>query len=165
MRAIMRLRIGGFSVVEIIVVGIILTVIGINAAPRFSRGSEGIAPSTLAGDLAVLRNGLDLYASDHGGGFPSVGQFASQMTQFTDANGKPSPTRDTTHCFGPYLRTVPLLPVGPKGYRGADTIVDASHRAPGAVTGAWVYNPHTGEIHANLTSRFTDGTGQAYCRY
>jgi type II secretory pathway pseudopilin PulG len=165
MRALLRLRLGGFSIVELLVVGIILTIIATNATPRLSRGADAIAPATLQGDLAVLRNGIDLYASDHAGAFPTAARFEAQMTQFTDANGQSSLTKDQTHCFGPYLRVVPPLPVGPKAYRGSSALIDATHSTPGAATAAWIYNPRTGEIRANLSEHFTDATGRAYCRY
>jgi hypothetical protein len=72
------------------------------------------------------------------------------MTQFTDASGNASEFRDATHTFGPYLRKVPVLTIGPKGYRGASTILDARSTNPGAAPGAWLYDATTGEIRANL---------------
>ena len=162
---VIRLRFLGFSLVELVVVALILGVIASTALPRFSRGSEGVADAALAGNLAVLRNGLDLYASDHAGNYPSVANFEAQMTEYTDEKGNTSTVQDSTHTRGPYLRKVPLLPVGPKGFRGASAVLDAATAKIGAEPGAWIYNPKTGEIHANLDFRIEDYSGKRYNQY
>ncbi|HEX8522090.1 MAG TPA: hypothetical protein VF669_07530 [Tepidisphaeraceae bacterium] len=161
MRALKRLRIWGFSAAEIFVVAVVLTVIAGNAIPRLTRGADGIAEAALAGDLAVLRNAIDLYARDHGGNFPSHATFDAQLTQYTDAAGNPSSVADDKHPFGPYLRKVPVLPVGPKGVRATDTVVTPTQ----STLGAWLYNPATGEIRAALPDSAIDYTGKRYNAY
>jgi len=160
-----KLRVGPFSVPELIVVGIILMILASSATPRLGRASGDIQSAALAGNLAILRNGLDLYARDHNGAFPSVASFDAQMTQFTDASGNASEFRDATHTFGPYLRKVPVLTIGPKGYRGASTILDARSTNPGAAPGAWLYDATTGEIRANLPTQLADTSGTQYAAY
>ncbi len=164
MRAVIRLRFLGFSLAELFVVGIVLMVIGANTIPRFSRGADSLAEAALSGNLAVLRNGLDVYSSDHGGQFPSVGNFDAQMTQYTDDQGNASAIADSAHRHGPYLRRVPVLPVGPVGLKGSPIVLDASS-APGAIPAGWIYNPKTGDVRANLPDDSLDYAGKRYNQY
>src|SRR5688572_30235377 len=76
---------GGFSLIELVIVVVIIGIIAAIAIPRLSRGSAGAADSALSGNLAVLRNAVDLYATEHGGTFPKLAQFSNQLTQYTDA--------------------------------------------------------------------------------
>jgi competence protein ComGC len=165
MRAVIRLKVLGFSLVELFVVGIILLIIAANTVPRFSRGAESLADAALAGNLAVLRNGLDVYASDHAGQFPSVADFDAQLTQYTDDQGNASSNQDSIHRHGPYLRRVPVLPVGPQSFKGSAGVLDSSQNSLGATIGAWLYNPKTGEIRANLPDNSIDYTGKRYNQY
>jgi hypothetical protein len=160
-----KLRVGPFSVPELIVVGIILMILASSANPRPGRAAAEIHAAALAGNLTILRNGLDLYARDHNGAFPSVHNFDAQMTQYTDAQGNTAESRDAAHTFGPYLRKVPLLPIGPKGHRGASAVLDARATNLGAAPGAWVYDSKTGEIRANLPQQLADTSGMQYAAY
>lgn len=155
---------GGFSLIELVIVVVIIGIIAAIAIPRLSRGSAGAADSALSGNLAVLRNSIDLYATEHGGAFPKYAQFVEQLTQYTDASGAVGP-KDTTHIYGPYLRKVPALPVGPTNYKNTTTVVDGKANLVGAVAGAWWYNEDTGEIKANLDDTHKDAAGNAYNAY
>jgi len=147
---------------------IVVVIIGILAAiaiPRISRATSGATDSALSGDVAVLRNALDLFSTEHGGTFPAVATIDAQLTQYTDASGSPSATKDATHIYGPYLRKTPPLPMGPTGYKGSTTYVDGSSGTPGTSPGAWFYNPSTGTISANLDATQVDASGKAYSSY
>jgi type II secretory pathway pseudopilin PulG len=158
-------RYPAFSRVEILVVVIVLGVIAANTMPRFSRGSAGVADAALAGNLTILRCGIEAYASDHAGQFPALDKFDSQMTQYTDAAGNTATAMDNSHPYGPYLRKVPVLPVGPKTLKGSTGLADASRFSPGASAGAWLYNPSTGQIQANLSNSEFDSSGKQYNQY
>jgi prepilin-type N-terminal cleavage/methylation domain-containing protein len=147
----------GFSLIELVIVVVIIGIIGAIAIPRLSRGAEGAADSALAGDLAVMRNAIDLYATEHGGTFPAVATFEAQLTQYSDASGNTQATKDTTHVYGPYLRSVPELKVGTE--KGSSTV--AATAADGV---GWVYNASTGAITAN-TGTLKDASGKAYVDY
>jgi prepilin-type N-terminal cleavage/methylation domain-containing protein len=157
-------RNSGFSLIELVIVVVIIGVIAAIAIPRLSRGAAGAADSAVAGNLAVLRSAIDLYATEHNGTYPALATFETQLTQYTDASGGTSATKTATHIYGPYLRKVPPLPVGPAGYKGATTVVDGSSGTPGTAAGAWFYNATSGEIRANLVDAQTDGT-KAYNLY
>lgn len=146
-----------FSLIELVIVVVIIGIIGAIAIPRMSRGSEGAADSALAANLAVLRNAVDLYATEHGGSFPALATFEDQLVKYTDASGTVSATKTSTAIYGPYLRAIPTLPVGTN--KGKTTIAAAY-----AANVGWVYNETTGVITAG-TNTETDKTGKAYNTY
>jgi len=147
----------GFSLIELVIVVVIIGIIGAIAIPRMSRGATGAADSALAGNLAVLRNAIDLYETEHPGQYPAVATIAAQLTTFSDDSGGVSATKTSTHIFGPYLRTVPPLPVGTK--KNATGIASAD----GANVG-WIYTVATGDIRANTASE-ADARGKLYSAY
>jgi prepilin-type N-terminal cleavage/methylation domain-containing protein len=153
-----RKRNRGFSLLELVVVIVIIGIIAAIAIPRVSRGSAGAADSALIADLAVMRNGIDLYAAEHNGAFPAQGTCAEQLTQYTDSVGNFQAAKDATHIYGPYLRKVPPLPVGAaKGNTGIATV-------PGVGVG-WIYDAVAGEIKANCPDSEVDASGTLYNQY
>jgi len=148
----------GFSLLELVVVVVIIGIIAAVAIPRLSRGSAGAADSALAGNLAVMRNAIDLYSVEHGGAFPKVAVVENALLQYTDHTGAISATKDATHIYGPYVRKIPPLPVG--AAKSSTTI------AAKAATGVgWIYTEATGEIKANCTDTEKDDSGTAYNTY
>ncbi len=133
----------GFSLIELVIVVVIIGIIGAIAVPRMSRGSRGASVSSLIGDLAVLNKAVDLYAIEHGGSFPRVANITEQLTGQTNDQGN-TPTGVVGEVvFGPYIRTIPPLPIGAKkGNAGIAT-------ADGAGVG-WLYAPVRGIIRPNL---------------
>ena len=110
--------------------------------PRRATNCGSSVGAALAADEAILRNAIDAYRQDHADTFPALDTFAQQLTLYTDAAGNTSPTSDTTHTLGPYLRSVPLMPLGAN--RNLSTI--SSNEARGV---AWIYDEHTGDIRGN----------------
>lgn len=150
-------RARAFSMIELVIVVVIIGIIGAIAIPRMSRGAAGAADSALVADLAVLRNAIDLYETEHGGDYPALATFEEQLTLFTSAAGATSATKDATHFYGPYLRSIPALKVGTN--RG-----DASLTGSAGGTEGWLYNETTGAISANLGTE-TDDRGVTYASY
>jgi prepilin-type N-terminal cleavage/methylation domain-containing protein len=153
----------GFSLVELVIVIIIIGIIAAIAIPRVSRGSRGAGESALTSNLSIMRNAIELYASEHNGDYPAAKgdgvnsaetpeAFESQLLKYSSADGEVADARDATHPFGPYLRKqIPPLPVSTK--RGnTDVAIDTTNSPPLVVTTdgvGWVYNPTTGDIIAN----------------
>jgi prepilin-type N-terminal cleavage/methylation domain-containing protein len=152
-------RISGFSLVELVVVIVIIGIIAAMAIPRLSRGTAGAADSAVAGNLAIIRNAINIYQAEHNGDFPSAANIANELTMYTDLSGGTNATRDATHVYGPYLHAVPPCPVGDQT---APTAIAVSVAAPivvAADTGGWIYNETTGEFRANTNTTDDDGTG------
>ena len=150
-------RARGFSLVELVIVVVIVGLLAAIAIPRFSRGASGATDSAIAGDLAVLRNAIEMYAAEHTGTYPKAATFSDQLTLYSDAAGNTNATRTAVFEFGPYLHAVPKLKAGDAA--GDDGILATSATsAPASETPAgnvgWVYNEDTGQIWANEEDYF-----------
>jgi len=157
-----------FSLIELVIVVIIIAVLAAIAIPRMSRGSAGAADSALSGDMAVWRNALDLYQTEHQGKYPTDNTtIVAQLTTYTDINGGTSATQDATHIYGPYMRSIPPLPVGGSGVSKGSATIGATSGAPAAVVAGgygWVYDP-AGNVYPN-TGATMDSTGsKEYVNY
>jgi type II secretory pathway pseudopilin PulG len=155
--------------IELVIVVLIIGIISAIAIPRISRGSGNAADSALSGDLAVLRNAIELYGTEHDGVFPQTdgaGKFENQLTLFTDSKGNTSTTKAGEFVYGPYLRKVPPLPVGTSDYKGETGIASAADGVPGTTKNAgWCYNPDTGDIKANVPDAEVDRNSVKYNTY
>ncbi len=152
-----------FSLLELVIVVVIIGIIAAIAIPRMSRGTAGAADSALSGDLAVLRNAIDLFAAEHDGKFPKLAKIANQLTLYTDSSNTSDPVaaKDATHIFGPYLRAVPKLPVGAN--KNADTFTGTS--PPGTDAAGWFYDETSGKISANCAAAEVDQANKKYVDY
>ena len=147
-----------FSLLELVIAVAIIAIIAAIGIPRLSRGTRGAADSALSGDLALLRNAVDIYAAEHLNTYPTEADITSQLTQYTDHQGSTSTTKTTTHIYGPYMRNIPPLPVGAK--KGG-TLIDV---ADGNDVG-WIYDDADGSIKANTTASEKDDAGKLYSDY
>ena len=148
----------GFSLLEVVIVVAIIAILAAIGIPRMSRGAKGASDSALVGDLATLRNAIDLYATEHNGTFPTEAAINTQLTQYTSDAGAVNATKTTTYIYGPYLRSVPPLPVGAK--KGNTKIANAD-----ANDVAWIYDDAEGTIKANTTASEADEKGKLYNTY
>lgn len=166
----------GFSLVELVIVIVIIGVIAAIAIPRVTRATKGAGESALSSDLAILRNAIEMYASEHNGVYPGVNKvdgsaggaetdFADQLTKYTNVKGKTNATWHKDYPFGPYLRKgIPPLPIG--ALKGDTTVKFDAVNSPPTATDAdagWLYNPSSGEIIANSTD--ADDAGKDYSAY
>ncbi len=148
-------RNGAFSLLELVIVIAIMAVLAAIAIPRMSRGSRGADEAALEGDLAVLRNAIEVFAAEHSNTYPLVSNIVKQLTQYTDAFGHAQATRDKTHIYGPYVLKVPPLPIGPR--KGCTGIAAADAKDVG-----WIYDEKTGHIRANTTTQIIEVTGRLF---
>ena len=168
-RVIRKLR--AFSLVELVIVVVIIGVIAAIAVPRISRGAKGAGESALRGDLAGLRNSIDMYAAEHSGDWAGkdglVATLVDQLTKKTTAAGVVGTTAGV-HIYGPYLRRgFPPAPVGPNiGATGVIMSMAADLTtviAEASTTMGWIYNYQTGELIINTDD--TDEKTTAYSSY
>jgi len=164
MKARIQQRRRGFSLVELVIVVVILAIIGVIAIPRLSRGAEGAADSALMADLAVLRNAVDLYTTEHEGLLPNEADIVNQMLQYSDLQGNTNPAKGGAFIYGPYLRAIPPLPVNGEGPATVGKKGDTGVDGTAAAGIAWLYDESTGAINAN-TGGATDAGGVDYKHY
>jgi len=148
----------GFSLLEVVIVVAIIAILAAIGIPRMSRGARGASDSALSGDLATLRNAIDLYAAEHAGAYPDAADPNTQLTQYTNAAGTVNATKTTTYIYGPYVRVIPPLPVGAK--KGSTKIAAADAAGVG-----WIYDKTEGKIHANAAADEKDEAGKLYSDY
>jgi prepilin-type N-terminal cleavage/methylation domain-containing protein len=147
----------GFSLLEVVIVVAIIAILAAIGIPRMSRGARGANDSALSGDLATLRNAIDLYAAEHVGAYPTDPN-NGQLTKYTDAAGTVNATKTTAFVYGPYIRVIPPLPVGAK--KGGTKIAAADAAGVG-----WIYDATEGKIKANTTATEKDEAGKLYSDY
>lgn len=148
----------GFSLIELVIVVVIIGIIAAIAIPRMSRGAAGAADNALIADLAMLRNQIDLYQTEHAGVFPDLVATPTQLTGYTNEAGTVGTKGDGSSIYGPYLREIPKLPVGAN--KGSTTIAAAMAGGVG-----WVYNKTTGVIIAGTADGEVDSAGKKYNTY
>jgi type II secretory pathway pseudopilin PulG len=142
---------------EVVIVVAIIAILAAIGIPRMSRGSRGASDSAVGGNLAVLRNAVDLFGAEHGGVFPTTANIVNQLTKYTDIAGAVSDTKTTTHIYGPYLRSIPPLPVGSK--KGSTGIAATDANGVG-----WLYTEASGKIAPN-TGTEKDDKDKLYSEY
>jgi prepilin-type N-terminal cleavage/methylation domain-containing protein len=147
-----------FTLVEILIVAVIIGIVAAIAVPQFQNFSSDASATALKTDLMRLRDAVRRYEADHGG-FPSAETIATQLTHFSDRDGTTTTTKDATHVFGPYLMSIPKLPVGDNV---GDTIISADPEAEGA---GWCYDATTGHIYSNTTDDEIDVEGKKFNEY
>ena len=153
----------GFSLIELVIVVVIMGIISAIAIPRLSRGARNAGASAVKGNLATLRNAIELYAAEHDGNYPGA-TIALQLTQYSNATGgTTSATKTATEVYGPYLKEIPPLPVGTNK---DDANIDVVSATPtGLTTNGWWYSAATQTIRANLPATDVDDDGTAYNTY
>ena len=170
-------RTGGFSLVELIIVIVILGIIAAVAIPRLSSGSRNASESALRVNLQAMRNAIDYYYTEHHNVFPaangdgtnaadSAEAFETQLLQWTKANGTVSANQDAAFPYGPYIRgKLPKLTVGANVGVSTFTVVNQATPLTTSIADgtAWVYNVATGELIANADALGTNG--DAYSTY
>jgi len=100
---------GGFTLVEILIVVIILGILAAIVIPQFTSASQDARKNSLTSQLQTIRSQLELYKLQHLDNLPTtlIGSAPvwDQLTVKTNSGGTTGAT--TAFAFGPYLQAAP----------------------------------------------------------
>ena len=160
MTAIRTIRKGGFTLVEILIVVIILGILAAIVIPQFTNASQDARKNSLTSQLQTIRSQVELYKLQHQDKLPNlIGSNWALLTSKTDVTG----TVTSAGSFGPYLQQTPANPLnnGTNVVQGTGAAISGSN----ATTG-WVYDYGSGtgtaKFWATGTSTanyYNEGTG------
>ncbi len=102
-----RKRNGGFTLVEILIVVVILGILAAIVIPQFTQASTEAREASLRSNLQSIRSQIELFKIQHNDDAPVFANFVAQMKGRTDQDGTVNPT---TGKFGPYLQAIPVNP-------------------------------------------------------
>ncbi|MBE0534291.1 MAG: prepilin-type N-terminal cleavage/methylation domain-containing protein [Phycisphaerae bacterium] len=105
----MRARNGGFTLVEILIVVVILGILAAIVIPQFTQASTEARESSLVSNLQTIRSQIELYKIQHNDIPPAVDTFEAQMTKWTNLAGDVFDA-PAAGLLGPYLQKVPNNP-------------------------------------------------------
>ena len=144
---------GGFTLVEILIVVVILGILAAIVIPQFTNASESAKASSMASTLQTLRSQLELAQVQHQGTYPDLVEDSrgwQLLTTETEPDTAYTAGDDSGNEVGPYMQQAPVNPFTPdNGTNGTTSIGDEE-----STTTAWSYDSSSGEIKAvvNLTS-------------
>lgn len=136
---------GGFTLVEILIVVVIMAVLAAVVIPQFTGSSEDAKKSTADFNLGALRSQVQTFRAHHGGIIPGSDastSFLQAMTSKTKADG----TVDAAGAFGPYLSEIPVNPFTNVATVKVVTAAPTAATVTAAGAGGWAYNETTGEL-------------------
>jgi len=146
---------GGFTLVEILIVVVILAILAMIVIPKWGEAADDARESALATDLQAARRQIQLYTLQHNnhrpefneGGSIDTANFVARMTGRTDSSGKLNPSGQ----YEPYLNDWPSNPFVESA--DAQKIQFHSNEAPPrhGLTG-WYYSLTTGILYSNSTT-------------
>ncbi len=151
----------GFTLVELLIVVIILAILAAVVVPQFAASTDDAKDAALDTTLANMRGTLDLYYQQHGeypsrltdgtNAADSTAAFLTQLTQYTDAAGDVSVTKDATHVYGPYLRKaeIPREPISESSALEISTTGSLGMTATSGNPGGWKFDNRTGQFIVN----------------
>ncbi|MEN6576049.1 MAG: type II secretion system protein [Phycisphaerales bacterium] len=131
---------GGFSLVQIVLVMVILAVIGTSMAPRFTSAASDARTASLCERLQLVRRHIEVYRRQHADSLPiSAGETAEDFVRRITNVGEALSGEDSD-------LDLDRIPVNP--YNRLDTVRVGGPEA-GAGTHGWRFDPVTGDFRAD----------------
>lgn len=172
----------GFTLVELLIVVIILTVLAAIIVPQFSSATIDAKEAALDANLARVRSAVELFQAQHNGKYPgasatsgatcpgggaagtgtagSAQAFMDHMLMYSNADGQTCSIGDATFKYGPYLRKgIPHDSLNGKGSVVGEIVVTSTGApiTPSAATGGWAYDTKSGQMVMNSNANDTRG--------
>ena len=144
----------GFTLVEVIIVVLVLSIVAVLVVPRFTSAAEDARKAALGTNLSILRRQIEIYKSEHKGrgphlneaGTPDQWNFIPRLVSRTDIDGKLIPTGE----YGPYLLDWPRNVYAPVTVAGAIKF-GADPTSPRDDSTGWYFSVTVGTMHVNTT--------------
>ena len=152
---------GGFTLVEILIVVLLLGILAAIVIPQFTGATDEARENVLRETLRNLRTQINVYRAHHrdtSPGYPDGDEdqapteaaFIEQMTQATDVYGDPTAA---VKPFGPYLRSMPVNPLNNSAE--IEIIPDGDDSdLTGDESGGWIFRPEDVKFVADSLDPF-----------
>lgn len=135
--SLMRRKVRGFTLVELLVVVVVLAVLAAIVLPKFMDSGKRSKESALRSDLKLVRNAISLFRNDTGVYPLTLDDLAATAAPAKGSDGTADVALTASSWHGPYLQSVP---------------VDAVSAA------ALTYTKTTGTVISSATGNGLDGT-------
>jgi general secretion pathway protein G len=149
------LRQRGFTLIEVLIVVVIVSVLAAVIIPQFTDCSNDAKSSTLKHNLYTMRAQIEMYKCSHGGTVPTLqNSTLAQLISATDATGAMG-TPGPTFPYGPYIAggKFPINPFDQKNTVTATAVFPPTASTP---DGGWLYHQPSGQIAANTDGHLSD---------
>ncbi len=135
---------GGFTLIEILIVVVILGILGALVYPHFANARSEAADKAARTQLQSLRSQIEMYKVQHGGALPDLITNWNPLVNATVFNGK---------TVGPYIPRAPK-----NGFNNMTNVVDGDGSSPASSSAGFVYDYASGSGTGKLMATNGDGT-------